>query len=118
MKKSMPKMQLRSRDHIDQGRLSVQYDILEGNFSNEDMSTKIYGQENAEVNWNLRPNVPPTNRNDGYVPMMVSDDEIAGGPVMDYNTMECEDATEIDNLTLETLMKMEMEMMKIILGKP
>ncbi|KAK7257436.1 hypothetical protein RIF29_31419 [Crotalaria pallida] len=113
MKKSVSKMNLRSRDHL------VQYERFEVDSSNEDMSTQIYGQRNAR-NWNLQSNVSHTSENDGYVPMMVNADEIASGHVMDDNTMQLyEDAImEMDNLTSEALMKMEMEMMEIILGKP
>ncbi|KAK7257435.1 hypothetical protein RIF29_31418 [Crotalaria pallida] len=105
MKKSMSKINLRRRDHSVQRRLS-------------DMSTQIYGQENAEVNWNLRSNVPHISSNGVYLPMIVGADEIASGPVMDDNTMQYEDVIDIDNLMSENLMKMEVEMMEMIMGKP
>ncbi|KAK7267925.1 hypothetical protein RIF29_20606 [Crotalaria pallida] len=117
MKKSVSKMNLRSMDHTNQGHLSVRYERFEGDSINEDMSTQIYGQGNVG-NWNLQSNVPHTSRNDGYVPMMVNADEISSGHIMDENTMQYEDAMEMDNSTPETLMKMEMEMMEMILGKP
>ncbi|KAK7257438.1 hypothetical protein RIF29_31421 [Crotalaria pallida] len=84
----------------------------------ENMSTQIYDQENDEVNWNLHSNVPSTNGNDGYVPMMINADEISSELDMDDNTMHYEDAMEMGSLMSETMMKSEMEFMESIMGKP